>query len=673
MIALLLAATIAAAAPFPAGKLCIAELPCIATEGQQVQIASAPESRRFVWIADDRSIVAIGTIERTTTTVTLDGGTSRPLRLLGMGQSEIAFEIASPISRWQWIIAKPPPSIRLIHPPCAVCALTAEAKGFRKFEKPLRDVRDVVLHPWPHVRGQVIDRDTNAPLAGATITVDGILLAKTDGKGQFDAAIEKRWPRAIDVHYPGRAPRRITVPRAHADTELPSIALSAGGALRVTIETPIAEKLTWELRDPASGDLLRQGTVEPSATLIVVDAVGEGKQSFVIRGERPLQRIGTFIDVQPAQVAETSIAIERSILHLEVKRGSEPFAHAKANVGPVDNRWDGELVLDDDGRATEELWQRGKMSVSFHGNDGNIYFDDKDVDSEEETWQIVVPNRRVVGRVTDAMTGAPLTGAQVTLSFRFQDAAKAGMVMVTCDADGRFVFHGIPHGTQELIAGREGYQPARGVTIDVGEADGDYTRDIQLRSRNAGRPLIVTDDHGFPVAGAVVIVASANGVREVGSTSADGTASLPLGITERGVVFAIPRSGSFAFTRVDPGEDAVTLQMPAPTATIELTAHDPDGRPLANVLLVPRVDGLMLPLEMVEAFHNVQGVSFFTDAAGRARLSGLPRRTYEIWAVTGRDTMRAVRSTTPPPPAASLEVVSGVYTVKIGFTSSSAE
>jgi Carboxypeptidase regulatory-like domain len=669
VIAILLAAALAAANPFPAGKLCIDDLPCSATEGREVQVAPAPEPRRFVWTADDRSVLAIGVIDTTATVVVLDAGTSRSLRIVGPGQSEIAFEIASATSRWQWTVAKPPPSIRLIHPACLDCVLSAEADGFRKFEKPLRDVRDVVLHPWPRLRGRVIDRETNAALPGATITAGGILLAKTDVNGEFDAAMEKQWPGAIDVAFPGRAPRRIAVRRMPSGTELPPIEMSAGGSLRVTIETPVPEKLTWELRDPASGDLLRQGSLEPSATLVVVDGVGEGKQSFVIRGERPLQRLATFVDVQPEQVTETSISIERSTLHLEVKRGSAPFAHAKTEVGMFDNRWDGELVLDEDGRATEELWQRGKMSAMFYRNDRIIYFDDKDVDSEEETWRITVPDRRVIGRVTDATTGAPLRNAQVAISFQL--TRKGGMVLADCDADGRFVFDGIEEGTHELEARREGYESAKGIMVAVREDDGEYTRDIQLRSRSSGRPVVVTDHQGFPIAGAALLVASAGGVREAGYTGMDGTASVPLSLSENGIVFAIPQSGSFGFTRIAGREDeggTIAVHVPASSATIDVETHDQDGKPLAGVVLVPRVDGLMLPLDVVFAMHNLQGVSFLTDATGRTRLSGLPRGTYELWAVTGRDAMRAVSSPAPPPPAASLEVVSGVYNVSIGFT-----
>ncbi len=586
MIALLFATTLAAAVPLPVGKLCIDDRPCNATEGTAARVEAAAEPRRFVWTADDRSAVTVGIIDAGATAVALDAGTVRPLRMRGPAQTEVAFEIVSASSRWRWTVAKPPPSFRLIHPPCADCVLSAQANGFRKFEKQLGEVRDVVLHPFPRLRGRVADRKTDAPLPGATITASDILIAKTDANGHFDAAIEQKWPQAVAVQFPGRAPRRVAVPRAPADTELPTIALSAGGALRVTIETPMPEKLTWELRDPASRDLLRQGTVEPSATLVVVDGVGEGKQSFVIRGSRPLQQFDTLVNIEPEQVTEASISIEPGTLNLEVKRGSTPFAHAKAKVGMFGERWEGEITLDEDGRASEELWQRGKMSAALYRNNRIIYVAVMDVASEEETWRITVPDRRVTGTITDAATGAPLREAEV--SIWINTAEDAGMRVASTDAEGRFTFDGIVAGTHELKARHEGYALTEGNMVAVGQADGDYTRDLRLRSRNSGRALVAIDDRGLPVADALVIVAGSNGIRETGITAIDGTASVPVGVAERGMVFVIPRSGSFAFTSFGPrteGDDTIEVHVRAGSATIEVETHDADGKPLADVFL----------------------------------------------------------------------------------------
>lgn len=669
MIATLLAAAIAVTTPAPLvpGKLCIDAAPCIATEGATARVGKAEIVRRFVWTADDQSVVAVGIIDSNATDVALNRGTSRVLLLRGSALPSVAFELSSPAGLWRWTMVKPPPSLRLLHPACDGCVLTADAKGFRRFEKPLAETKEVILPALPHIRGRVIDRKTGAPLDGATITIAEVLLAKTAADGSFDVTIEKEWPRALDVAYPGRAPRRMDVPVAITDTDLASIALSTGGSLRVTFEPPLPQKLTWELRDPKSHDLQRQGAIGASATYASIDGIGEGKHHFVVRGGKPLQQYSVTVNIEAESVTDTSIAIEPAMLTLEVEHGSQPFAGAKTSISGPEQSWDGELRLDDDGRASEEIWQRGKFSAMFFKEGRAIYAALTTITSGQTTWRITVPDHRVVGRVIDAGNGAPVREAVLTLWIN--TPAISGARSTKSDDEGRFEFDGIDAGTVELKANRDGYARVEGIMVDVGEADGTYTQDVPMRSRASGRPLLVTDERGAPVPEALVLLASVDGVREVGYTQVDGTASVPLANNDRGVVFVIPRSGSFAFTRLGPrnnDDPAISIRVPAASADLEVQAHT-DGQPLAGVLLVPRVDGMMLPPAILDALQNMQGLSFFTDANGRAHLSGLPRGMYELWGVTGRDEMRAVRSPIPPPPAASLDVVSGSYSVRIGF------
>jgi hypothetical protein len=674
VIATLLAAAIAVATstPLVPGKLCIDAAPCIATEGVSARITPAETSRRFVWTADDQSVVAVGVIDSNATDVVLNGGTSRVLQFRGAALPSVAFELSSPTALWRWTMVKPPPSLRLLHPACDGCVLSAGAKGFRRFEKPLAETKEVVLHALPHIRGRVIDRKTGAPLDGATITIANVLIGRTAADGGFDVTIEKEWPRAIDIEYPGRAPRRMEVPVAVANADLSSIALSTGGSLRVTFEPPLAQNLTWELRDPKSHDLRRQGTIGASATYASVDGIGEGKYHFVIRGAKPLQQYSVTLNIEAESVTDASIAIEPATLRLEVEHGSRPFAGAKTVVAGPEQSWDGELRLDEDGHASEEIWQRGKFSATFFKESRGIYAALTTITAEQTTWRITVPDHRVIGRVIDASTGAAVREAILTLWINTPTVA--GARATKSDDEGRFEFDGIDAGTVELKADRDGYVRVEGIMVDVGEADGTYKQDVPLRPRTSGRPLAVTDESGAPIADALVILASVDGVREIAYTQIDGTAAVPLANDDHGVVFVIPRSGSFAFTRLGPrnNEDPpISIRVPAASAAIDVQTHT-EGEPLAGVLLVPRVDGMMLPGQILDALQNMQGVSFFTDANGRAHLAGLPRGLYELWGVTGRDEMRAVRSPVPPPPAASLDVVSGRYDVRIGFAPTTA-
>ncbi len=69
----------------------------------------------------------------------------------------------------------------------------------------------------------------------------------------------------------------------------------------------------------------------------------------------------------------------------------------------------------------------------------------------------------VTGRVTDAGTGAPLSGATVRLA--------AGRPGTLTRSDGRFRLEGVPAGTHALVASMIGYSPARReVAVQTGEA-----------------------------------------------------------------------------------------------------------------------------------------------------------------------------------------------------------
>jgi hypothetical protein len=655
--------------PLAAGTLCIDKTPCTATEGRRPRIVAAPESRRFVWTSDDHAVVAVGSIAPDEREVVLDGGVSRPLHIRTLARKELAFELASPQQSWRWTVTNAPPSIRLIHPACDDCVLTVEAEGFRRFAKPLRETVDVVLLALPVLRGRVIDRTNAAPLPGATISVDGSLLAKAGANGMFEARIEGEWPRSIDVAYPGRAPLRVELPRMAADTELPPIALAAGGTLRATIAPPVAQQLTWELRDPKSHALVRQGTIAPSAVQVTVDGIGEGAHSFVIRGDRPLQQVATKIEIRNESVTEIAIAIEPAALDLEVTRGTSPLPGAKLRIGRSDDGWYGEIVVDKDGLAKEELWQRGGLYAIVINGSVTLDIVFSEANADHVTWRMAMPDKRVAGRVLDAATGTPVGDAIVNLdTHRPNDTS---MRYTRTDQDGQYSFEAIGTGTHELRVAHGGYTTVEHIPVTVGESDGTYkSADVRLRSEADGRMLVISDERDLPVADALVMLGDGQGLREVARTAIDGTCTIPVTAAGSGVVFVIPRSGSFGFLRVMPqreGETTIPMRVRNATAAIDVDAKDGEGKPLADVLLMARVNGMMLPPEVIDTLRRVQGVSFVTDATGHARLTGMPPGVYELWAITGRDQMAAVQSPAPPPPSASLEVLSGRYGVTIEF------
>ncbi|MFC1729868.1 carboxypeptidase-like regulatory domain-containing protein [candidate division KSB1 bacterium] len=74
--------------------------------------------------------------------------------------------------------------------------------------------------------------------------------------------------------------------------------------------------------------------------------------------------------------------------------------------------------------------------------------------SSETLSQTVIPRTAVItGRVTDASTGKPLTGANVYIANSLMGAAS--------DQNGSFIIHNTPFGTYQLVASYIGYKPEK--------------------------------------------------------------------------------------------------------------------------------------------------------------------------------------------------------------------
>lgn len=676
--ALLLAAVTAAAnKPLPPGELCVDGTPCVATTGSKAPVAAAKEPRRFVWTSDARDMVSFGAVPAEASEIALDAGTSRTLRLQIEKKLTVEFAIASPGGKWQWSLKNPPPSVRLLHPSCESCVLAVKAKGFYPFEKPLRSTAAVVLQALPHLRGRVIDRLTGEPLVSATISSNGALLGKTEADGTFDFAVEQ-WPGArqgIDVAWPGRAVRRLALSPIPGDSDLGTVALSTGGTIRMTVDPPIPHELTWELRDQASRGLLREGILPAAAAEVTVESVGEGTVEFVLRGERPLQQYAVPLEITGDRTVEGTVSIEPATLSIEVTHGAKACAGGTLQVSASTWTWRGDVHLDDEGKATEELWQRGKVFALLMQQGTSTYATGSHViDSDESTWQIAIPDATLTGRVLDAATGDPIPNARIGLRYR-TSSDRGGLRSVRSDAEGRYVFETVDPGTHTLTVHHPAYPSLQDVPVTIAGATGAYEQDLRMGAKSDARRLVVTNEHGAPVSQAMVLVGNDEGVSRL-STGLDGTCPLPLHSDERALVFVIPRTGSFAYLRVGPqrGDDTtVPMRVRGGTATIAVEARDGDGNPLANVYLIARFNGQMLPPDVTDALRMMQGLSFTTDANGRVRLPGMPRGVYELWAATGRDQVAAIRSAAPPPPAAALEVIDGLYNVAIDFCATGGE
>src|SRR5204863_518892 len=135
---------------------------------------------------------------------------------------------------------------------------------------------------------------------------------------------------------------------------------------------------------------------------------------------------------------------------------------------------------------------------------------------------------------------------------------------------------------------------------------------------------------------------------------------------ERGVVFGIPRSGSFGWVRLG-ADDPVKMTIADGSASLEIHCEAESGTPIPHIGVVIRFNGMFLPPQIVEALSFLQGVPQHTDGQGRLFYPRLPAGHYELWPLASRDDLRAVFSPMPPPAPVDLVVVPGPSSVKMKF------
>jgi hypothetical protein len=326
----------------------------------------------------------------------------------------------------------------------------------------------------------------------------------------------------------------------------------------------------------------------------------------------------------------------------------------------ADAEWHGVVRCDDSGQASEEIWQPGQYLAtvsrqpdvigSTHqleiAGDGRIRVD------------LNVPNRRIRGHVLDGRTGAPVAGARVVLASRsatgtlnnFRDTA----------ADGAFEFTGIPDGQQSLRVSKRGYPSDRVWQFTLAENDVVHEQDLVINAAE-GHVIAVIDARGIPVPSAAVFAAKRDGVVNVGETDGDGRITVPVDGSEVALVFAVPRSGSFGVLRfpVPDSMAALTLRVPDGSAALALRTQTGEGQPISRIAFLLRLDGLLLPPQVLEALANVQGIPLSTNAAGELRYPHLPPGHYDIYAVTSREEFQAVYRAANPPPTASVTLTPG--------------
>lgn len=347
-------------------------------------------------------------------------------------------------------------------------------------------------------------------------------------------------------------------------------------------------------------DFRRQGLV--FAALLEASAALAGSVSgrLLDSGGKP---------VEGAAVAWFPFRSEEETL-LDETTGKEPQALGETKTdaaGRFAARWEKEQGL-----VTIRVLSAAHLGLLLPGP-----YDSGDVSLSD----IALPSsRRVAGRVVDE-AGRPVAGARVeawalSAAFGFSFAEEGGRFFsraVTAE-DGGFTFASVPHGNLVVLARAAGYVPA--------EDYGTGRRPALRLKRGAALRGKVTDRRGKPAPGAIVI---AGGV--AGRTDDSGRYALSAVAPGRVVVRALWREelgGRRAGIRLRKGEVAeVAIRLTEDAAIAGVVSHEKSRRPVVGALVSCSRFSVW---EMEEASMR----RAITDARGRFRIGGLPRRTFSI-------------------------------------------
>jgi len=673
LIAVFLAAQ--AVAP-PLSTLCI-EQRCQPFNEIPGTVVPSDTVRDFVWISSDLKHIATGTIQAGANVLTLPAASQHhklaPRLSDGSTRSTIDFELRCQDLTWKWSVTRVPVAGVDLRHLGSGCTLLLKSNGYRSVERPLRDVDvgDVFLQKIPILSGTVVDAKTAIPLADVHVFLPkDESLAVTDRKGNFRLPVAGEWPPWVRVAVAGYATRTVLLPKAVADTDL-SVRLSKGGSLTISLVPAVGqEEVAWEVRRVLRGhpdNLVHLGRLPAGQKDAFVDALEPGNYRVTISGADPLQRIGKLVTVGDGEEAQTTLQISPSVLDVTVRYDDKPLAEATILIQPEDRSWTSTVKTDGQGSVKEEIWQQGPYVATVVQRPRVLFWRETEHidDSERNRWSISIPNRKLLGRVTEDPSGKPISDAFIGVKVKYDD--RATTVTLRSGEDGRFELGAFPNGSYMLTVSKSGYQSSQTSWMPVDDTATDQTTQVQLKA-TGNRAIVVSNAFGAPLS-AVVYLSTPNGINPVGATDENGRLLLPVSPEDYGSVFALPRSGSIGFARFEPlakGADDILVRVPEGNATLEIDCETTSGAPLNGVAVLLRINGVLLPVSVWEGMVNDQGLPMFSDDHGRLVLTHLPAGRYELWPLD-RQELNAVTSGSPPPAKANIAVAAGYQTVKMVF------
>lgn len=408
----------------------------------------------------------------------------------------------------------------------------------------------------------------------------------------------------------------------------------------------------------------RLGAGERQATF---EGVPAGIAVVLVRGAGPLERHAAQLRVPAVGNEQVDVTITPVVLRGRLTMDGAPLGGAIVDLERAGDLWDGSLTADERGRFATPLWQQGSFRAHVRGGGlrSTVPATVTLTGTKAIDWSFEVPPRTIRGRVVDE-SGTPVADAAVVL-MQASDSARQTRRMNSA-GDGSFEFRGVLRGTHWIrVVPGASLLHSPPVSVGIGERD---VKSITIALlAGVTRELAIVDADGAPVASARVLCTTGADVRALATTDAHGHATLAMPKDEPSVLFAFPPGGSLAIRRVGPGDDtALRIAVPRGDASLEVKALATDGAALPGLHFLVRLDGELVPPEVIRASRREDLVLDTGDEGGSVTLQRIPPGHYELWPYRDDEEARAmIASSIPAQAPVALDVTPGANRVTLRF------
>jgi hypothetical protein len=511
------------------------------------------------------------------------------------------------------------------------------AKGLKFAGRTRPGPRDT--RPAATIAGRAIGAGSGTPADFANITADcRNVVCETRADGTFNCPLTRPLPSTLCIEHPRLGRKWIELQGRSGEVDLGTIELLRGGTIRVT------KPLHVELPEGTTMQLLRKrataGKPVPLGSREVYEFNGleADRYQLLLAGPQPLQRKLFPVHVTEGET-ELALSVDPFKLTGEVVHRDKAFGGATVVLdGPA---WNAELKTDQSGRFEAELWAAESYGVLVSGPGiDEPYGVMKRVSSADNEWRLVVPSRKLHGRVTDRGTGKPVSDALIVTSSDSENTRRSRNVRVR--DDGTFEIPGVAAGSYLIAVRAPGYLSSEESEIRIAEKDGDVRFDATLERGTEVRAVVTSAGTGKPLAHAVIVSDfSADGsiAGRTTITRDDGTALVTVPENGSALIAVLPKSGSFALVRVSAADavNGISIAVPEPVAVLTLNTVMATGEPLPGVGIRLRRDGQDVPSAALTAFAAMHQISLVTKESGRTSIPLLPAGKYDVsWVVRSR-------------------------------------